>query len=330
MAMYFVKGLAGSTRAPWSQVVTRFMAGAVIWLMVGCKAEPEPPEPPPPLQPLTEAQRQELNAFHQLGADQIQQLSACNKELLALTHKFLSRVSASALAKVQQQLAQCVSQHNLIRLLQPFSNEVQQEFNQLHRELHTKVTLPGYIDSLPNHPRSGIVNDLSLPLDRANLRAQQFLSGDQEVALGYGVLAQLLEQPLVRLKAIKPWPESIKTENSIDYSNQRRRQYLQLLLVMLVTDSGKLSELWQNQRLPEHLQPAQEWQGRQLQAFTASLSKKPVNLELAEKIHSWLEQGASPSFNPSDQHPQHLRMASLLQQLNFVSTSAASGKPLSP
>jgi len=53
--------------------------------------------------------------------------------------------------------------------------------------------LPGYIDGLADWPDSGIVNDVSLPLSRESLLAQQGVTAQEEASLGFQVVAFLLE-----------------------------------------------------------------------------------------------------------------------------------------
>jgi len=52
--------------------------------------------------------------------------------------------------------------------------------------------LPGYLDYLPNYPQSGIVNDITLPLDESSIRDQHRKFDSAEATLGFHVIEFLL------------------------------------------------------------------------------------------------------------------------------------------
>jgi putative iron-regulated protein len=51
---------------------------------------------------------------------------------------------------------------------------------------------PGFIDSLPHYPASGIVNDITLVMDLPTLRQQHGVTDREEVCLGYHAIEYLI------------------------------------------------------------------------------------------------------------------------------------------
>jgi len=83
---------------------------------------------------------------------------------------------------------------------------------------------PGFLDSLPNYPSSGLVNELMLELDAETLRDQHLITDTSEAALGYHVLEYYaFERPL-------------ESFTGTDSTSQRRRQLLTLVAEQLLHD----------------------------------------------------------------------------------------------
>lgn len=106
--------------------------------------------------------------------------------------------------------------------------------------------LPGYIDGLQQWPDSGIVHDVSLPLSRESLLAQQGVSAQEEISIGFQVVGFLLygepEVPrtLVELMTVNEIPAD--SPLSLDEQPEnRRRVYLALASELLVEDLLALS-----------------------------------------------------------------------------------------
>jgi len=98
---------------------------------------------------------------------------------------------------------------------------------------------PGFIDSLPDYPHSGIVNDLTLSLTESTLRTQHGATSDSELSTGMHTLAYFLWartvadfQPQVQADDVEPSMD-ISTEQ---LSNNRRRLMLLLMVDLLEKD----------------------------------------------------------------------------------------------
>jgi hypothetical protein len=101
--------------------------------------------------------------------------------------------------------------------------------------------LPGYIDGLNEWPDSGIVNDMSLPLTRESLVAQQDATMEGEASIGFQVIHFLLngEPGHARDAAALQLVSELSDQDLGELSDQpanRRRVYLQLATDLLVED----------------------------------------------------------------------------------------------
>jgi hypothetical protein len=98
---------------------------------------------------------------------------------------------------------------------------------------------PGFIDSLPDYPQSGIVNDVTLSLTETSLRTQHGATSDSELSTGMHTLEYFLWarpvadfRPQVQAEGVKPSTD-ISTEQ---LSNNRRRLMLLLMVDLLEKD----------------------------------------------------------------------------------------------
>lgn len=64
--------------------------------------------------------------------------------------------------------------------------------DQLIRRIDAWPIQPGFLDSLPDYPTTGIVNDISIEISATELIHQHGITSDDEVALGYHSLEYLL------------------------------------------------------------------------------------------------------------------------------------------
>jgi hypothetical protein len=81
--------------------------------------------------------------------------------------------------------------------------------------------LPGFIDSLPGYPHSGIVNDMTLPMTSEVLRAQHQITDVAEVALGFHVIE---------------YYAFTRTHQEFTGASERRKQYLNLVSDLLLLE----------------------------------------------------------------------------------------------
>ncbi|MFT7687567.1 MAG: stress-induced morphogen [Candidatus Azotimanducaceae bacterium] len=102
---------------------------------------------------------------------------------------------------------------------------------------------PGFIDSLPDYPESGIVNDTTLSIDLSTLRQQHGITDREEVCLGYHAIEFLIFD-----RSIEHFNVQTKQENLADQSSiERRRLLLQLLADELVNNLSQSALLMDQQ-----------------------------------------------------------------------------------
>lgn len=83
---------------------------------------------------------------------------------------------------------------------------------------------PGYLDSLPAYPESGLVNDMTLTMNSSTVRQQHQYTDDREVALGFHVIEYyVFSRDVADLTGDNP-------------ANERRRLLLSLSAELLLLD----------------------------------------------------------------------------------------------
>lgn len=110
---------------------------------------------------------------------------------------------------------------------------------------------PGYLDSLPDYPFSGLVNDLAVPLTIDSLRQQHGLTDLSEVALGFHALELLLwgvegSRPATDFAlATQLTAEQRKAGYALkELPNNRRRELLKLTGQILQQDLAEMHKQW--------------------------------------------------------------------------------------
>ena len=105
--------------------------------------------------------------------------------------------------------------------------------------INTRPFLPGYIDSIPDYPYSGLIYEVDLPINEATLLGQHRLMDEDSAALGFPVVEFFLwRQPLDAA-----WQST--GEGAADNLIERRHQYLRTATGMLLADLGAVSSRWQ-------------------------------------------------------------------------------------
>lgn len=111
--------------------------------------------------------------------------------------------------------------------------------------------MPGYVDSLSEWPESGIVHDVTVPLDRDSLLAQQDVTAEGEASVGFQVLQFLLfgepDQPrtvaeLTATEASEDNAEAAEAGDEAGLPSNRRRSYLKTTAELLADDLTLLAE----------------------------------------------------------------------------------------
>jgi len=93
---------------------------------------------------------------------------------------------------------------------------------------------PGFIDALPDYPTSGIINDITLPIDLTTLREQHGITDREEVSLGFHALEYLI------------FGRDL-TDFRDEEFNQRRRRFLQLVTEELLLNLQQSVLMIENQ-----------------------------------------------------------------------------------
>ena len=100
---------------------------------------------------------------------------------------------------------------------------------------------PGFLDSLPGYPDSGIINDVTIDVTSDILRQQHGITDDEEVCLGFHTIEYLIFQRSVT---------DFITDDSQDTVNElkkRRREMLRVVGQELVGDLSEMSRVLRQQ-----------------------------------------------------------------------------------
>ena len=94
---------------------------------------------------------------------------------------------------------------------------------------------PGFMDSLPQYPESGIVNDFTLKIDKKTLLAQNGITANGEICLGY--------HPLEYYAFSRPIKDFVTVEGDTIKAKivRRRREMLELIATLLNDSVGELA-----------------------------------------------------------------------------------------
>jgi hypothetical protein len=112
-------------------------------------------------------------------------------------------------------------------------------FRTLVFNIHAWPLAPGFIDSLPEYPTSGIVNDLTLELSRASLTLQQAVTSPEEISLGMHALEYFLwQRSLADFQPVLALTEQQVSDGMVleQLGNNRRRVALKLISNILYDD----------------------------------------------------------------------------------------------
>ena len=97
----------------------------------------------------------------------------------------------------------------------------------------------GFLDSLQYYPTSGIINDLTLSIDRETLRNQHGITDAEEVSLGFHAMEFLLWDRPVADFVEQTGLTEVQTSRGLglhQLSNNRRRETLKLISTLLYED----------------------------------------------------------------------------------------------
>lgn len=297
----------------------RYSAAVLLGMLAlaGCE---QPPEKRPSASvaanvgasPLTPATRERSLALKQLGAYWLTQLTDCTAQLDADTRQFLGASHQAALDNVKQMLHTCHTLYQATELLLGVSPQQQAAMDKVRRNLNSPLALPGYVDSIEGYPGSGIVHDTSLTMTEATLRQQHGLTSEEDVSVGFDVIAFLVYgehhfNPQVKERTLKELTYKVAWDNGrtdlpvSEHPQNRRRLYLQLATGMLRLDSMRLLDVWNKGPLPFTEKGALEWQAQVLKNGLALLERYPGNSDVHMALNQWLSKvTASAAHQPAD------------------------------
>lgn len=282
--------------------------------LAGCEQPPEKrPATPPAAQAatasgLTPATRDRAQALKDMGKEWLTQLADCTVQLDTDTRQFLGASHQASLDNMKQMWHTCHTIYQSTELLLGVSPQQQTAMKKVRRNIDSPLELPGYVDSIAGYPDSGIVNDTSLTMTEATLRQQQGLTSDDEVALGFEVIAFLIwgeqrfdpqqpERSLKQLTYVAAWDNGRSDLPVSEHPQNRRRLYLQLATSLLKMDSARLLEVWNKGPLPFNETAAKEWQASVLKNGLDLLERYPGNSDVHMALNQWLNQVNATAAN---------------------------------
>jgi len=205
------------------------------------------------------------NFFLQIRQDIARAVSSGNI-LNNSIHSFLDSPDPASLEIVRQHWLTAHSDYEATALYRYFFHQVMAmntgdldlslNLDRLQYQINYWPILPGYIDYLGNYPDSGLVSDITLPLSRETLIQQHGAFDLSEVLLGFHPIEFLLWgenppaqelrrtvrdfQPILAL-TLEQQSAGLQLSQLI---NNRRRQLLSLLGLILVEDLTAVEQLW--------------------------------------------------------------------------------------
>ena len=190
---------------------------------------------------------------HDAQTNTTQMLALC-QTLKSDIERFLAKPEASLQLAAQASYRLCYQSWALSQLyLQlAFTTEDKQTLVPLLDLINTRPFLPGYIDSIPDYPYSGLIHEVEIPIEESTILGQHRLMDEDSAALGFPVLEFFLwRQPIADLWLLTGNAES-------DIIIERRHQYLALSTDLLMADLTEVSARWQTGGsyavLPERVQ----------------------------------------------------------------------------
>lgn len=287
-------------------------------LVTGCEQPPEQRVTTPPsvsktnALALTPASQEQTRALKQLGEDWLTQLADCTTQLESDAKQFLAATNDAGLANLKQMWHTCHTLYRATELLLGVTPEQQQAMERARRNIARPLELPGYVDSIQGYAGSGIVNDASLAITEASLREQHGLTSNEDVAIGFEVIAflvwgeqrfnpQLEPRPLSELTYTAAWENGRSDLPVSEHPQNRRRLYLQLASTLLKLDCSRLLMVWQKGPLPRSEDEARQWKLQTLQNGLALLEHYPDNSDVSMALSQWLSTTTATAANqPTD------------------------------
>ncbi len=223
-------------------------AVACLSILIGCEQPPSPPaiEAASDVVVPSEAQQQVMALLQQEQAERLRRLNASSLVFADAVEGLLSDPVDERLATAREGWVQLYRSFNEAVVILVCRAAESAPMAAALQRVDPFPILPGYIDGLKDWPDSGIVNDVSLPLSRESLLAQQGVTAQEEVSLGFQVVAFLLEGEPGSPRVAAALAEVTEVPEGSEFSlpeqpENRRRQYLSLATALLVDDLQALT-----------------------------------------------------------------------------------------
>ncbi|WP_221793114.1 imelysin family protein [Oceanobacter mangrovi] len=241
------------------------IAGLLVLSVTLASCGEDQPEPPKLVAPTEvspalarlDSQLEQLNdhLLHS-AADSYSQADASLEVLAGSVNQLLDSPDPIALANARQAWREAYSAWLRSRLYGylPITDPVEwqragQGYQTLLMQIDSWPIEGGYIDYLPDYPNTGIVNDLTINISRQTLLDQHGLSDPSAASLGFHVVEFLLWGADDSRQASDfltlSQPAAATTDTTLVRNQQRRRQYLQLVVEILRQQLGELQQRWQ-------------------------------------------------------------------------------------
>jgi putative iron-regulated protein len=191
------------------------------------------------------------------SADQLERVETSVAQFNNQLNLFLTQTNEHEWQQLRQRWRQAHDHWQELNLLWRLAENNPVKFAELRRwifQIDAQELQPGYLDSLPDYPFSGLVNDLAIPLTVESLRQQHGLTDSSEVAQGFHALELLLwgaegqRQFTDFVKATQLSTEERAAGYTIgELPNNRRRQLLQVVGQILQQDVREMLKQWKLQ-----------------------------------------------------------------------------------
>lgn len=281
----------------------------------------------------------------QLNPDRLRDFNRQHRDLaIAIQHAaseldqsitvFLAEPTSERLIAAQEKWYNTALPIQSFGLIKALSEQLPTQLSSLSKQLDliaAQPITPGFIDSYQSYQFSGLVNDMSAPLSKAQLLKQHHITDNSEVIVGLHAISYLLFGDAFGSPASPSRFLAVNTLSSKDlemgYSDpkelpiNRRRHLLALQSRLLVEHTQELASLWH-----EKSELVAEWQtlDNELQrlALVASLDqlKKQTDAkkqQFAQNTFSY-DEGVNPVWQLAPQETKQRFLVASDSAINMV------------
>jgi Imelysin len=252
---------------PWA---CRLILVSLFVMITGCDkketTQTVTPEPTPPAAPEVRDVKVEasieptINPLNQLIEQQLLQALDSGRKLQDATARLLTIPDFPNMAEAQSAWDEAAKDIEALSLLNHIAAETESSgylFQRTLRNLNSWPIEPGYLDTYGEHPYSGLVFEVGMPLSAEMLRNQHGLTSANDVTLGIYAIEFILfgennnRGPLLFL----PLTNLTDKDKAGGYKEvselprNRRRQLLQLQTELLVSDLSTLQQEWTQKKI---------------------------------------------------------------------------------